>query len=381
MKGINNSVRSKHIGLLAHYLGPRLGIGHYIERLLPPLVRELEARGIQVTIFASPNAFERTPAIQQLNDRVRVLPPLDYSPYKRYLWVGTSFYRYCLREQIAALAWLSNPMALPWHPPSLAVIHDVNEWKINTKGRWRTVLRSLIYLDGSINFANKIIAISKATENDLYYFRPHLKQQNKLRYIPQGVDSQLVILPPVEIPKPDAPFLLYVGRIDPAAKRLPATVALASALREIDDRPWELHLIGGMNESTQVAGEAFLRSIQDKPWIHYQGYVDDEALAQWYRNCNAVVFLSDLEGFGFPIAEAASFGRWAIVSNLNLAGVEAGGEAIIEIDPERPESAAAKILQQLQQSPYPKTEQTWQQWKDSAIAYADEIDNLFLTRK
>jgi glycosyltransferase involved in cell wall biosynthesis len=377
MKLSTKQIKNKQVGLLAHYLGPRLGIGHYLERLLPPLVKELTTRSIKVIIFASPNAFDQTPALQELKPCVRILPPLDYSPYKRYLWVATTFHRYCRQENIDVLVWLSNPMVLPWHSPSLAVIHDVNEWKINTKGKWRTALRSLIYLDASINFARKIIAISKTTQNDLHYFRPQLQQQQKLRYIPQGVDSQLVDLPPVAIPIPDAPFLLYVGRIDPAAKRLPETVALASALRKLDNRPWELHLIGGMNESTQIAGEEFLRSIQNISWIHYQGYVEDNVLAQWYRQCNAVIFLSDLEGFGFPIAEAASFRRWAIVSQLNQAGVEAGGEAIIAVDFDNLETSATKILQQLAQNPYPKVTKNSQQWSDSAIIYADEICQIF----
>ncbi|WP_353736820.1 hypothetical protein, partial [Moorena sp. SIO2C4] len=35
------------------------------------------------------------------------------------------------------------------------------------------------------------------------------------------------------------------------------------------------------------------------------------------------MFLSDREGFGLPIAEAASFGRFVVVSQGNQAGLEA----------------------------------------------------------
>jgi len=364
------------VALIAHYLGPRLGIGHYLERLLPPLVKELSSRNIEVTILASPNAVTQTPALQNLKEFVTVLPQLDYSPYKRYFWVATGLVKYCQQQQIKSLFWLSNPMALPWHPPSLTTIHDVNEWKAVTKGRWRTALRGFIYLDASVKFAEKIIAISETTKQDLLHFRPQLKDNHKLVYIPQGIDSQLIDLPPVEIPAPDKPFLLYVGRIDPVAKRLQETVKLAQAIREADNRDWELHLVGGLNESTQAAGSAFLDSIKDTHWIHYQGYVSDEALAQWYRQTNAVIFLSDREGFGFPIAEAASMCRWAIISNLNTAGVEAGGKAIMAIDPDQPEIAAKHVLQKLQQQQHPSAQDDLQKWSDSAVAYADEICKL-----
>ena len=363
------------VALIAHYLGPRLGIGHHLERLLPPLVKELTSRGIEVKILASPNAVEQTPALGQLETIVTILPELDYSPFKRYFWVATGFANYCGKEKIKTLVWLSNPMALPWHPPTITTIHDVNEWKAVTKGKIRTALRGFIYLDASVKFANKIIAISKTTEQDLYHYRPQLKETSKLVYIPQGIDSQLINLPAVTIPNATKPFLLYVGRIDPVAKRLKETVALAQAMRD-EDKDWELHLVGGMNESTQVAGEAFIDSIADIPWIHYQGYVSDEALAQWYRQTDAVVFLSDREGFGFPIAEAASMSRWAIVSKYNTAGVEAGGSAIIAIDPDSPETAAKQVLQQLKRQPEPPAQDNLQKWSDSAVTYADEIANL-----
>ena len=363
------------VALIAHYLGPRLGIGHHLERLLPPLVKELIGRGVEVKIFASPNAVEQTPALGQLKEIVTVLPQLDYSPFKRYFWVGTGFANYCRQEKIQTVVWLSNPMVLPWHPPTIATIHDVNEWKAVTKGKIRTALRGFIYLDASVKFARKIVAISKTTEQDLYHYRPQLKETSKLVYIPQGIDSQLINLPTVTIPTATKPFLLYVGRIDPVAKRLQETVALAQAIREAD-KDWELHLVGGMNESTQAAGEAFIDSIADIPWIHYQGYVSDEALAQWYRQTDAVVFLSNREGFGFPIAEAASMSRWAIISKHNTAGVEAGGEAIIAVDPDSPETSAKQVLQQLKQQSYPPAQDNLRKWGDSAVAYADEIEKL-----
>ncbi|MEL6788643.1 MAG: glycosyltransferase, partial [Cyanobacteria bacterium J06607_15] len=98
--------------------------------------------------------------------------------------------------------------------------------------------------------------------------------------------------------------------------------------------------------------------------------------AQWYRQTNAVIFLSDREGFGFPIAEAASMSRWAIISQHNTAGVEAGGSAVVAIDPDSPETAALQVLQQLKQQQHPDPQNDLQKWSDSAVAYADEISKL-----
>ncbi|MEO1671603.1 MAG: glycosyltransferase, partial [Cyanobacteria bacterium J06631_2] len=82
------------------------------------------------------------------------------------------------------------------------------------------------------------------------------------------------------------------------------------------------------------------------------------------------------EGFGFPIAEAASMSRWAIISQHNTAGVEAGGSAVIAINPDQPETAAPQILQQLNQQQHPDPQDNLQKWSDSAVAYVDEISKL-----
>ena len=362
------------VALIAHYLGPKLGIGQYLDRLLPPLIEELNQRKIEVKIIASPNAVNRTPALRDLKEIVNILPQLDDSPSKRYLWIATKFASYCRQNNLETVVWLSNPHVLPWHPPTIAVLHDVNEWKIINKGWLVTNLRGLIYLDASIHFAKKIIVISKATKTDLLYFRSSVKLKKKLHLIPNGTDSSLINLPSVSIPAPQVPFLLSVGRIDPDGKRLPAAIELVKQLRELSNQPWELHLLGGMNQSTQVKGQAFLQSIQNIPWVKYHGYVQDPMLAEWYRQADAVVFLSDCEGFGLPIAEASSFGRWVIVSKNNQAGIEAGGDAIIAVDPDSPQISATQVLKKLEHRKYPDISQSLQTWKNTATSYAQTFE-------
>ena len=361
------------VALVAYYLGPRLGIGNYLNRLLPPLTKALDQQGIDFKILASPNAFEKTPVLQRLSDAVKVVPELDNSPGKRYWWLATQFRQYCQRLGLNLVVWLSNPVVLPWHLPSIAVLHDVNEWKAKEKygSRLQTALRSLIYLDASIWFAKKVIAVSSATESDLISFRPNIRP--KLVAISNGADSSLTELPPCEISTDTRPFILSVGRIDPAAKRLPEALELVQRLREESQQPWEIHFVGGMNSSTQAEGEAFLETLTKRAWAHYQGHVDDAVLAQWYRQAAATVFLSDSEGFGCPIAESASFNKWVIVNRKNQAALEIGKGAIIPISTENLAAAATEVLAQLTSKESPKVNQSLPTWQVSAAAYAANI--------
>ena len=387
------------VGLIGHYLGDRMGIGVYLDRLLEPLMAELAERGIDASVISSPNALKQTPAIQRLSQQqasqqssVVVLPALDYAPIKRFGWVATQFSSYCRQQGFNQIVWLSNPMVIPWHPPSIAVVHDVNEWKEPEKygSRLKTTLRSWMYLEASIQWAQKIVCVSEATTADLCHFRPSV-DACRVRTIPNGLDSPLKSLVPADIKVPLAPFLLSVGRIDPAGKRLPEAVALVESLRSISGVPWELHLTGGMNKSTQQAGEDFVQSVASIPWVHYHGYIDDPTLAAWYSHATAVVFLSDNEGFGSPVAEAASFGRRVIVSENNEATLGSGGSAVIPVAPQNPRQAATAVLEQVSSTSGSVSKSAVSKsaaltappqvyaYADAAIAYADEIHGLMTT--
>ncbi|MEL6778132.1 MAG: glycosyltransferase [Cyanobacteria bacterium J06597_16] len=370
------------VGLVAHYLGARMGIGTYMDRLLPPLLAELASKGIDAVVVASPNALEQTPAIRALQVRsphlVKVLPQLDYSPFKRFGWLATKFAGFCKAQGIDRILWFSNPMVLPWHVPSIAVLHDVNEWKAKEKygSRLKTTLRAWMYLDASLAWAKKIICVSDATMKDLLYFRPDPEIQQKVRSIPNGLDSPLTEIEPAKIAVPEVPFLLSVGRIDPAGKRLPEAVALVEQLREQSGVPWELHLAGGMNSSTQAAGEAFLRSVEKLDWVHYHGYADDVNLAAWYRCATAVVFLSENEGFGIPVAEAASFGKRVIVNGKSEATQGAGGDAVIAVDTGDVAAGARVVLKQVdaeKESGAMAVSAEVYSYADAASVYAAEI--------
>lgn len=341
------------VGLVGHYLGAKMGIGVFIDRLIEPLIDEMAAQGIDAKLICSPNALSQTPAIQRVKARsprqVSILPALDYSPIKRFGWIATQFADYCQQEGIDQVVWLSNPMVLPWHPPSIAVLHDVNEWKAKEKyGSWiKTTLRSWMYLEASIQWAKQIVCVSQATTDDLLHFKPQDAIREKVSTIPNGLDSPLSSITPSKIDVPSEPFLLSVGRIDPAGKRLPEAVSLVESLRQQSGEAWELHMTGGMNKSTQKAGEDFIQSVADIPWVHYHGYTEDADLAAWYTHATAVVFLSDNEGFGSPVAEAATFGRRVVVNADNQATLGAGGSAVIPVSPQTPDRAATRILEEV----------------------------------
>lgn len=65
--------------------------------------------------------------------------------------------------------------------------------------------------------------------------------------------------------------------------------------------------------------------------VLHLGYVAPEVVDSLYGHAEAVVFPSRFEGFGLPVAEAASFGAKVIASNLDVFD-ENGTEGVLRID-------------------------------------------------
>ena len=360
------------VALVAHYLGPQLGIGQFIDRLLPPLLLELKQRDIEYTVLASPNAANSTPVLQAMDD-VDILPELDRTPLQRWLWIAAKFDSYCISKGITAVVWLSNPMILPWHPRSLAVIHDVNEWKNLNKGLIRTLLRSLVYLDVSMRCAARIVSVSRTTHEDIAHFRPKIANTGKITTVLNGSDSNLVMLPGVDISLTDNPYLISVGRIDPEGKKLYETVEFVDLLRDLSSVDYELHFVGGLNRSSEKAGLKFLEFIEKTDWIRYHGYVDNQELAERYRRSEGVLFLAEHEGFGLPIAEAHSFGKLAIVNINNTASFEAGGDHVLAISLDNLEAGVNKFIETAA-ADRENVQSFVHTWDDAAKEYAELIN-------
>jgi glycosyltransferase involved in cell wall biosynthesis len=118
----------------------------------------------------------------------------------------------------------------------------------------------------------------------------------------------------------DMPYLLYVGDRRPH-KNLPRIVDLFIKLKDFHDYPGQLVLAG----SKQNYGFDLDKYIEGRSDIKVLSNVSDNQLIDLYRSTDALIFLSEYEGFGLPVVEAARFGRKMILSD---------GGSLPEIAPE-----------------------------------------------
>jgi glycosyltransferase involved in cell wall biosynthesis len=167
--------------------------------------------------------------------------------------------------------------------------------------------------------AEKIICISQFTAGEAMALLQ--LPAKKLVVVHNGCDFQ-ESTPIEKMPEKAAPseFFLFVGSLEPGKNlNLLKEVYRLARVRGAALPP--LLIVGSRWEG--VPGEG----APPADW-HYLGRQPDETLVYLYRRAQALLFPSQYEGFGLPVAEAMSLGCPVICSRVaSLA--EVGGEAVL----------------------------------------------------
>ena len=199
-----------------------------------------------------------------------------------------------------------------------AVLHRLRGWR-------REVVRLLWYV-WPVRRAAVVTTVSETTREDLCrWLGPGLAA--KVQVVPNCVRAEFVASP--KTLDRAAPVVLQVGT--GWNKNL---AGVAEALRGLGCR-WRI--VGPIHDDQRAMLEA--------SEVDYEclGRLGDEELAEAYRQCDVLVFVSLFEGFGLPILEAQATGRPVITSNRSSMP-EVAGEGAVLVDPEQVAEIRAAIL-------------------------------------
>ena len=201
--------------------------------------------------------------------------------------------------------------AVPYLPqkPSVLTLHDLSPW---LNPAWhhaaqRVRRRTPVLLE--LGIATMVVTPSETVrKHTIARFR---LAPERIVAVPEAPAAWLA---PV-VPKPRAPYFLFVGTLEPR-KNLPV---LVEAWRELR-RHCGIELI--------IAGRRRADSpeLREEPGLHLPGEVPDSQLAELYPGALAFVYPSLYEGFGLPVLEAMQCGACVITSR---AASEAAGDAAV----------------------------------------------------
>jgi alpha-1,3-rhamnosyl/mannosyltransferase len=200
-------------------------------------------------------------------------------------------------------------------------------------GRDRLLFRTLV--PRSARRADRVLTGSEWTKRELverYGLPP-----NKVIVTPYGVDP---LFRP-EGPRPErAPYLLFVGAIQPRKDPVTAVEALARL-----DGDLTLVLVGPEKGGGAAVEQAVVRAGLERR-VETLGHVERGELAALYRGAACLVFPSWYEGFGLPVLEAMASGTPVVASNAG-ALPEVTGDAAVLVEPGDPASLADGISEAL----------------------------------
>jgi glycosyltransferase involved in cell wall biosynthesis len=147
-------------------------------------------------------------------------------------------------------------------------------------------------------------------------------------------------------PRPERPYLLFVGTLEPR-KNVPLLLeAFAMLRRQIDA---QLLVVGGRGWLDEPIFAAHARSgVGDA--ARFVGSLGEEDLAVLYSHAGVFVLPSLYEGFGLPLLEAMVCGAPVVSSNAGPLP-EVAGDAAVLLPPEDPAAWSAALLDVLTRLP------------------------------
>lgn len=277
-------------------------------------------------------------------------------------------------DQFKADLFISTYYTTPLSTPSILMVHDMIPEVIGLELQelcWQEKYYSILY-------ANRYIAVSQNTANDLLKFYPHI-DKSLINIIYNGVDqifnpaSELEILKTKENLGIELPYFLLVGS-RMSLKGYKNAILFFKTLAQWNDSPkFAVVCVGGEPELEQE-----LSVLADAVKI-YLLRVDDKDLRAIYSGAIALIYPSLYEGFGLPIIEAMACGC-PVITCRNSSLSEVAGDAAIYVD----EYEITEMIQALEQVQIPEIRQKLiqlgleQSKKFSWKTMAEEIANACL---
>ncbi len=259
---------------------------------------------------------------------------------------------------------------------TVVTLHDLNfyhhpHW-MDPKFRWWAMKTAV----PGIRNADHVVAISDYVLEDM---RKNLGlAPEKTSRIYNGTQSLKCEAPKLERAKAS---ILGVNLWQPH-KNLPRLLdALALLRRQIPEA--ELLLVGRPQANFQDSPS--MARCREQPGVKILGYLDNERLAQIYREATVFCYPSLFEGFGLPILEAMAAGTPVVTSNVTALPEIAGGAAVL-VDPLSPEAIARGLRDTLVESEEARAARVAAgravaarfDWNESARQYIELFDRLIL---
>lgn len=291
--------------------------------------------------------YKSTPIISK-----KIVKKMARSQVLKTLWLLFVYPIYSLIKGIDITIVFSGTSNFSLSPftKNIVFIADLGEFYIKNKyDKKRMIYRRYVTLPINKIMADIFVAISQSTQAAIVDKLNITKGKIKLIYC--GADDKIqkqnknnarnTIIKKYKI-NDSSKIIITIGRIDPVGKNLIRLIeAMEITCRNNND--CHLFLIGGessYSDPSLVPREIEKRHLSNN--ITMTGYIDVNALNDFYNASDLLVFPSVHEGFGLPLVEAMKCELPVACSNIQVFH-EVGDNAVLYFDPYNAADIAEKI--------------------------------------
>lgn len=239
------------------------------------------------------------------------------------LWTQGGLALKTFEEKLDVLFVPSHTLPIVRKPglKTVVTIHDLGSQYLPQMHQFKQRAYLRLMQSYQLKTASKIIAVSKATKDDLV--KKVGLDPEKIEVVYEGydrekfkIDTQVDSL---------IPYFLFVGTIQPR-KNLERIIR---AFAKIKDKNL---VIAGLKGWLSDEIYKLPKKLGIESRVKFLGYVPDEKLPALYSGAEAFLFPSLFEGFGLPILEAQACGCPVITSNISSMP-EIAGKGAVYVDP------------------------------------------------
>ena len=233
------------------------------------------------------------------------------------------------------------PLFVPSDVPCVVTVHDLCWAKCPRSMRRVTRWLDRWLMGRAVGRASAVIAVSRATAEDLSRLYPHAREKTFVVYEGGSIPSPRRAQKRPDRSRNDEGHFLFVGTFEPRKNLQRLISAYATALKHEQNLP-SLVLVGGLGWGG-VDVERMIAELDLGEKVRCLGRVSDDHLQRLYSDAVALVMPSLYEGFGLPLVEAMAYGKPLLTSSV-ASMPEIAGDAAVLVDPLAVDSIADGLL-------------------------------------
>lgn len=290
----------------------KTGKGQWTLRCVVELLRHDHVKATLLTDGEIPREWKGLPGLSE----TKILS-------HRGLWWHIAVWRLLLRERHMIDAYVSPtsfivPFLIGRCVLVVPVIHDLIALRGDAHDSKAAFIERLT-LPRALRTAASLCTVSDATARALRERFPSVQATHTVHAGPTTAESHTWT--------GVGDYVLCVGTLCPRKNQL-RLIRAFSQMNVSGEERMRLLLVGGRGWHDEL----IVRSAKETPGVEWLGFQSDDAVATLLRECRAFAYVSEEEGFGFPVLDALRVGAPVLASDIPSAR-EVAGDCATYVDP------------------------------------------------